>query len=67
MICPECGQPARVLETRNGDTTVVIRTRYCDNNHIFQSLETPIHNTTVLRVKKQYRQQKLAPTGRQTP
>lgn len=66
MICPECGATAHVGETRNGDTTVVIRTRYCTNNHVFQTLETPIHNTVALRVRKKYRQ-KPAPTGRQTP
>lgn len=52
MICPQCGTVAHVIETRNGDTTVVIRTRYCEQNHVFQTLETPIHNTVALRVKK---------------
>lgn len=39
MICPECGAKTKVLETRDGDTLVVRRVRYCPNHHLFNTIE----------------------------
>lgn len=58
MICPKCGARATCLETRGGDTTVVVRSRFCENNHLFQTLEMSIDESALRKLYKPRRRRR---------
>lgn len=41
MKCPRCGQPLRVMQTRE-DGSELRRVRRCAQGHVFMTLEAPL-------------------------